>query len=257
MIGTVEMSALDWCEGCGSKRRAAVKAAPRGKSGSGLSPRPPGPSRRPASPAHRCSRPRRGRPRRRARSRYRQSAPPGSRSRPAPPERPSPPRPGLARMLGPSPSLLGKVYRASSTSAGETSTHYAPGAPDRGGWPSKPDWRVAGPSLVGGLRHLQSTTSSSAHRREACPRSWLGTGRGAHDLNVLSSVHRVRPECSRRATDRWRLANSIAFDPNGSAWVSDVRETSHGGTEREERHADRSPREGEGHRVAPCRRTHV
>src|SRR6266545_8347146 len=74
--------------------------------------------------------------------------------------------------------------RASSTSAGETSTHYAPGAPDRGGWPSKPDWRVAGPSLVGGLRHLQSTTSSSAHRREACPRSWLGTGRGALDLNV-------------------------------------------------------------------------
>src|SRR6266508_1470734 len=99
--------------------------------------------------------------------------------------------------------------------------------------------------------------SSSAHRREACPRSWRGEGPRCSRSERVSSVHRVRPECSRRATDRWRLANSIAFDPNGSAWVSDVRETSHGGTEREERHADRSPREGEGHRVAPCRRTHV
>ncbi len=41
----------------------------------------------------------------------------------------------------------------------------------------------------------------------------VGTGRGDHDLNVLSSVTQVRPECSRRATDRWRLANSIAFRP--------------------------------------------
>src|SRR6266545_4336756 len=185
MIGTVEMSALDWCEGCGSKRRAAVKAAPRGKSGSGLSPRPPGPSRRPASPAHRCSRPRRGRPRRRARSRYRLSAPLGSRSRPAPPGRPSPPRPGLARMLGPSPSLLGKVYRASSTSAGETSTHYS-GRLAR-------SRRVAfetptGESPAQVLSEDSDTCNQPQVRRPIAVRPahgvGVGRGRGALDLNV-------------------------------------------------------------------------